>query len=254
MYIHPLFASVPETARKAVGDASALSSFRRNEVILESGQKTDTVYCVASGLVRVVSTGSSEESELTTNFLRPDDIHVGANITDSDSCVSEVRLVAALPSSLYLLPRRYLRTLCEHYPKVTLRLLEFKLRQIDDMRRQMRRVATLSAEQIITRALYDLARECKDGTRVLDKRIPQSVFASYAGLARQDVNKVFKDMEGRGLLERVDQTYVLSRAVGASTDFGDLEREEKKEELATPYAAADFHIMPVARLDEVQTG
>lgn len=239
MYIHPLLASLPEATRKAVSAAAVLRSFRKNEIVLESGQQTEFVYCVGAGLLRVVSSGSGD-ADLTTHFLKPNEVHVGPNFTDRDYR-ADVTLLAALPSSVYMIPRRYLRRLCEAYPAVALGLLEMKLQRIAAMGRQMRRVATLSAEQIVGRALYDLTQEASDGTRVLDKRIPQSVIASYAGLSRPVVNRVIKEMEERGLLRREDQVLTLSQRIGHSTDFGELMPGERPADAGqAPYVAPDF--------------
>ena len=165
MYIHPILSSLAQPVRKAVGDASTSHSFRKGEVVLDAGQESENAYCVASGLIRVVSAGSSE-ADLTTNFLKPDDIHIGTGLCSAEHFVSDVRLVAALPSSLYIVPRRHLRKLCETYPQVALQLLDMKITRIGAMRRQMRRIATLSAEQIVTHVLHDLVQR---GRRIDDR-------------------------------------------------------------------------------------
>lgn len=221
MYIHPLLSSLPDAVRKFVSDASALRSYRKGEVVLAMNELTPYTYCVAAGLLRIVSAGSTD-ADLTTGFLKPDEIYVGSNLASGNSEPSDVRLVAALPTSVYLVPRTHLRKLCEQYPIVGLRLIDVTLEKNRMLRRQIRRVATLSAEQIVARALYDLTQPGPDGSRAIDKRIPQSVIASYAGLSRPVVNRVFKDLEGRGLLQRGEDGIVLSSEIGASTDFGVL--------------------------------
>lgn len=239
MYIHPLLAQLPEAVRKAVSDASSLRDFRKNEAVLRAQDHTDFVYCVAAGLLRVVSTGSDEQ-DLTTHFLKPDEFYLGPHFADQ-GYQSEVSLIAALPSSVYIIPRRVLRSLCMAYPLIALGLLDMKIRRLAMMGRRMRRVATLSAEQIVGRALYDLTQERADGKRVIDKRIPQSVIASYAGLSRPVVNKVFKEMEARGLIERGGDVFTLSERVGQATDFDALAPQASEMPAKPPtYAAPDF--------------
>lgn len=241
MYIHPLLSQLPDAVRKAVSDASSLRDFRKNEVVLRAQQQTDAVFCVAAGLLRVVSTGSGEQ-DLTTHFLKPDEFYLGPHFAEQ-GYESEVSLIAALPSSVYIIPRRIVRSLCTAYPSVALGLLDMKVRRLAVMGRRMRRVATLSAEQIVGRALYDLTQERPDGKRVIDKRIPQSVIASYAGLSRPVVNKVFKEMEARGLIERGGDVYTLSERVGQATDFDALlPRESLEPDGASTYAAPDFDL------------
>jgi CRP-like cAMP-binding protein len=241
MYIHPLLSTLPETVRKSVTLEATLRSFRKNEVVLEVEQYTDFVYCVGSGLLRVVSTGS-DDADLTTHFLKPDEFHVGPDLSGAGH-QSEIRLIAALPSSVYLIPQSRMYRLCVDYPAVALGLLDMKLRRVAQMSRQMRRVATLSAEKIVGRALYDLTQERLDGTRVLDKRIPQSVIASYAGLSRPVVNKVFKEMEEQGLIRRDEDVFLLSERVGKSTNFGSLDPQDVQAQgEQRAYAAPNFEL------------
>jgi len=241
MYIHPLLSQLPDAVRKAVSDASSLRDFRKNEAVLRAQEVTDSVYCVAAGLLRVVSTGSGEQ-DLTTHFLKPDDFYLGPHFADQ-GYQSEVSLIAALPSSVYVIPRRIVRSLCMAYPSVALGLLDMKVRRLAALGRRMRRVATLSAEQIVGRALYDLTQERPDGRRVIDKRIPQSVIASYAGLSRPVVNKVFKELEARGLIERGGDVYTLSERVGQATNFDALVAPESLEPGApSTFAAPDFDL------------
>lgn len=244
MYIHPLLASLPDAVRRFVSDASALRSYRKGEVVLALNEHTTHAYCVGAGLLRIVSAGSTDV-DLTTGFLKPDEIYIGSGLASGDAQPADVRLVAALPASVYLVPRHYLRKLCEQYPIVGLRLLDMTLEKNRMLRRQIRRVATLSAEQIVARALYDLTQPGPDGMRAIDKRIPQSVIASYAGLSRPVVNRVFKDLEGRGLLQRGQEGIVLSNEIGASTDFGVLGQDAPAALPAEPeYAAPGLDLAP----------
>ncbi|RYF83387.1 MAG: Crp/Fnr family transcriptional regulator [Comamonadaceae bacterium] len=249
MYIHPLLNSLPDAVRKFVSEASHLKSYRKGEVVLAMNEHMTHAFCVASGLIRIVSAGSADV-DLTTGFLKPDEIFIGSSLASGDAEPADVRLVAALPTSAYLVPRSHLRRLCEQYPIVGLRLIDATLEKNRMLRRQIRRVATLSAEQIVARALYDLTQPGPEGSRAFDKRIPQSVIASYVGLSRPVVNRVFKEMEGRGLLQRSEDGIVLSHEIGASTDFGSLE-----DGLAagagrdTEYLAPDFDLSAKPQAD-----
>ena len=66
-----------------------------------------------------------------------------------------------------------------------------------------------------------------------DKRISQSMIASYSGLSREVINKTMRDMEQRGLVRRDDQG-VHVPANFASTDFGNLLPAEENLARAEP--------------------
>lgn len=200
MYIHPLLFSVPARVREALIRLTELRHFRRNEVVLQAGDRVDALYCVGSGLLRVVVHGPADATT-TTNLLGPDDLHLGVPL-DGVAHASTVSIVATLPSSVYTMPLGTLKRLCEAYPPVALALMQIQGKQILSLRKQIRRRATLSAEQLVGRVLQELTELAPEGDRAFHRHVSQGVIASYAGLSRPLVNKVLRTLEDRGAVQR----------------------------------------------------
>ncbi|MFM9926880.1 Crp/Fnr family transcriptional regulator [Variovorax sp. H27-G14] len=222
MYLHPLIANVSKAERSALVQCSELRSYRRNETVLAADDWTDRVYCVASGLLRVVAhgKGSPQPSDVTTDFIRQDDFFLGPSLSE-DNYQATQTLVAALPSAVYLVPVAEIRRLCASYPEVAIGLLGLAMKRMSVMRGQLRRISALSAEDLVSRVLHQLTLLAPASTGAYDKRITQSVIASYSGLSREVVNKTMRDMEHRGLVRR-DDTGVHVPADFAVSDFGGL--------------------------------
>lgn len=220
MYLHPLLHNVTTAERKALIQCSELRSYRRNEVVVDADQWTDRIYCVTSGLLRVVVHGSGNGGDVTTDFIRRWDFFHGPSLGE-DRYQSVSTLIAALPSSVYLVPVSALRELCSRHPEVTLGLLELAMQRMGMLRGQLRRIASLSAEVLVSRVLYELTQLAPAGSGGYDKRITQAVIASYSGLSREVVNKTMRDMESRGLVWR-DEDGIHVPDDFASTDFGGL--------------------------------
>ena len=214
MYLHPLIASVPPADRAALIRSSELRSYRRNETVLLADTWTDSIYCVASGLLRAV------DRDVTTDFIRRGDFFLGPSLGE-DRYQTTSTLVAALPSSVYLMPIAAIRRLCSTYPEVTIGLLEVAMKRITMIRGQLRRISSLSAENLVGRVLHELTQLAPAGTGGYDKRITQAVIASYSGLSREVVNKTMRDLESRGLVRR-DEKGIHIPPNFASTDFGSL--------------------------------
>jgi CRP/FNR family cyclic AMP-dependent transcriptional regulator len=234
MYLNPLFANVSQAERVALVRTSELRSYRRNEVVLAAGSESDRIYCVASGLLRVVEHGSgrAQPVDVTTDFIRQDEFFIGPSMAQ-DAYLARHTLVAALPTSVHLVPIVALRALCSSYPEVAIGLLELAIKRMAVMRNQLRRMSALSTEDVVSRVLHQLTVLAPASTGAFDKRISQSVIASYAGLSREVVNKTMRDMEHRGLVRRDDQG-VHVPANFASTDFGSLLPVEKNLAQAEP--------------------
>jgi len=214
MYLHPLIASVPPADRAALIRSSELRSYRRNETVLPADTWTDRIYCVATGLLRAV------DRDVTTDFIRRGDFFLGPSLSEN-SYQATSTLVAALPSSVYLMPITAIRGLCAIYPEVTIGLLEIAMKRITMIRGQLRRISSLSAENLVGRVLHELTQLAPAGSGGYDKRITQAVIASYSGLSREVVNKTMRDLESRGLVRR-DENGIHIPPNFASTDFGSL--------------------------------
>ncbi|MDQ0012916.1 CRP-like cAMP-binding protein [Variovorax boronicumulans] len=86
------------------------------------------------------------------------------------------------------------------------------------LRGQFHRVSVLPAEDLALRVLQQLTRLAPAGQGGYDKRITQSVIASYSGLSREVVNKTMRDFELRGLVCREDDGVHVANDF-ATTDF-----------------------------------
>ena len=161
MYLHPLTAGLPAAERESLARHSQLRYFKRNETVLQIGETTDRIYCVATGL------------------------------------------------------------LCVRHPGVAMALLGLAMKRMSMLRGQMRRVTTLPSEDLVRRVLYQLTELAPASAGGYDKRISQSLIASYSGLSREVVNKTMRDMESRGLLRRDGDAVHVSPEF-AATDFGAL--------------------------------
>lgn len=220
MYLHPLTAGLPAAEREALARQSQLRYFKRNQTVLRIDESTDSIYCVASGLLRVTAPGRDPDAEFTSEFIRPDDFFFDLSIRE-DRYTSTQALVAALPSSVYLVPIRAMRELCVRHPGVAMALLGLAMKRMGMLRGQMRRVTTLPSEDLVHRVLYQLTELAPAPAGGYDKRISQSLIASYSGLSREMVNKTMRDMESRGLLRRDGEAVHVSPEF-AATDFGTL--------------------------------
>ena len=220
MYLHPLIADLQPAERSALLECSELRSYKRNEILVNVDEWTDQIYCVASGLLRVVTPGRSDSAEVTTDFIRRDEFFFGASFSE-DRYQATQTLIAALPSSVYLVPVSAIRRLCALHPRVTLELIRFSMSRVTTMRRQLRRVSALSSEDLVSRVLHELTHLAPTINGGYDKRITQSVIASYSGLSREVVNKTMRDLEGRGLVHR-DLQGVRVTSESAATDFGSI--------------------------------
>ncbi|AGU49192.1 cyclic nucleotide-binding domain-containing protein [Variovorax paradoxus B4] len=140
MYLHTLVGGLPHAERAALVQASELRSYGCDETVLATGEWTDRLYCVASGLLRVVVQGRSSSGDVTTDLIRQDEFFLGPSLSESRYRARQT-LVAAQPSSVYLVPVSAMRGLCEQHPQVAVKLLGAAIKRMSAMRGQLRRDA-----------------------------------------------------------------------------------------------------------------
>ena len=87
------------------------------------------------------------------------------------------------------------------------------------LRRQIRRISSLSSEEMVGRVLHKMTQIAPAGHEAYDKRVTQGVIASYAGVSREVVNRTMREMERRGVLLRDSQGVHVPQDF-AGTDFG----------------------------------
>ena len=142
MYLHTLIACLPQAERAALVQATELRSYRRNDSVLAAGEWTDCIYCVSSGLLHVVAHGCTSSGDVITDFIPQDDFFLGASFSEDRYQVAQT-LVAALPSSVYLVPVSEVRRLCASHPGIGQKLLAVAVNRLSAMRGQLRQVSSL---------------------------------------------------------------------------------------------------------------
>ncbi|WP_285409987.1 Crp/Fnr family transcriptional regulator [Variovorax sp. efr-133-TYG-130] len=208
------------TDRKALIQCSEFRSYRRNDLVIEADEWTDRTYWVTGGLLRVVARCSAGSGDVTTDFIRGGDLFYGPLLSDgSYQAVSS--LVAALPSSVYIVPVAAVRALCSKNPEMAMALIDLTTKRMGLLRRQMRRISSLPAAALVSGVLHELTELAPVSSGGYDKRITQSVIASYSGLSREVVNKTMRDLESRGVVRR-DGLGIHVRLDLASTDSPEL--------------------------------
>ncbi|WP_240204927.1 helix-turn-helix domain-containing protein [Variovorax sp. PDNC026] len=78
------------------------------------------------------------------------------------------------------------------------------MKRMNTLRGQLRRISVHTAEDSVLRVLQQLTRLAPAGEQGYDKRITQSVIASYSGLSCEVVNRTMRDFELRGVMRRND--------------------------------------------------
>ena len=194
----PLFSMLTESQANAVADAVIKRRFKRGEVIVEQGKKSNALFILLNGRARVV-TADSRGREVILATLQPGD-HIGEmSLIDNEPHSATVR--AEVQTDVLMLGRlEFARCLPENSSMAyaVMRGLVQRLRHAD---RKIESLALMDVYGRVARALLEFAAEGPEGELLIRERISRQDIAKMVGASREMVSRVMKDLEERGFIE-----------------------------------------------------
>ena len=194
----PLFSMLTDAQAVSVADAVVKRRFKRGEVIVEQGKKTNALFILLNGRARVI-TSDSRGREVILATLRPGD-HIGEmSLIDNEPHSATVR--AEVQTDVLVLGRaEFTRCLLENASMgvVLMRGLVKRLRQAD---RKIESLALLDVYGRVAHALIEQAHTNAQGQQIIENKISRQDLAKTIGASREMVSRVMKDLENRGFIE-----------------------------------------------------
>ena len=202
----PLFSMLTESQAIAVADAVVKRRFKRGEVIVEQGKKSNALFILLNGRARVL-TADSRGREVILATLQPGD-HIGEmSLIDNEPHSATVR--AEIQTDVLMLGRlEFARCLPENTSMAyaVMRGLVQRLRHAD---RKIESLALMDVYGRVARSLLKFASETADGERLIREKISRQDIAKMVGASREMVSRVMKDLEERGFIHTQDNGSIV---------------------------------------------
>lgn len=204
----PLFSMLTESQAVSVADAVVKRRFKRGEVIVEQGKKTNALFILLNGRARVV-TADSRGREVILATLQPGD-HIGEmSLIDNEPHSATVR--AEVQTDVLMLGRvEFARCLPENSSMAyaVMRGLVQRLRHAD---RKIESLALMDVYGRVARALLEFATDPGDveGEMLIREKISRQDIAKMVGASREMVSRVMKDLEERGFIQTQENGSIL---------------------------------------------
>jgi len=171
--------------------------YRKGTVLIEEGDRGDTIFVILSGRLRAYAVGEKER-EITYGVYGPGE-YLGEMSLDGG--LRSASVVTIEPTMCAVVTRETLRQHIAQHPEFAFELLSKIIRRA--------RVATLSAKQLALNDVYgrlvvllnNLAALQPDGARAIAERLTHQDIASRLGCSREMVSRLIKDLERGGYLQ-----------------------------------------------------
>lgn len=192
----PIFNHLEKNQMDEIMSMTQSVSYERGEIIYSAGEKSDSLYIVSKGKIRIYRLSESGKEQLV-RILNPGDF-TGELALFSET-IHESYAEATKETEVCTIKRSDLQKILLKYPSISLKVLSEFSRRLEESEKQTTRFAT---EKVETRLALFLA-ECIDSEDDLKEfELPMSKkdLASYLGTTPETISRKLHDLEEEGYI------------------------------------------------------
>lgn len=201
----PLFHGLPDATLGAVAQSAVMRRFPRGQAVVHAGDRTDYVYFVLTGSLKVVVSDENGR-EVILSILGQGELFGEMGIFGEHPRSASV--VSVMPSDLIMVSKNDFRHLMHDNFDVAWRMmcnLADRLRNAD---RKIESLALMDVYGRVARLLIEMSEEVNGQSLVVSKITKQDI-AKMIGASREMVSRVMKDLSLQGLIEETDHGIIL---------------------------------------------
>ncbi|MEY8878507.1 MAG: Crp/Fnr family transcriptional regulator [Leptothrix sp. (in: b-proteobacteria)] len=201
----PLFSMLTNEQAQTIADGVVKRRYRRGEIIVEQGRKSDALFILLSGRARVI-TSDTRGREVILAVLEAGDYLGEMSLIDGEPHSATVR--AEVQTDVLVLGRSEFGACLPEASSLSYSILRGLVMRLRNADRQIESLALLDVYGRVARALLDMAEQ-GDGQRIIRSKVSRQDLAKVVGASREMVSRVMKDLEERGLIETQDNGWVV---------------------------------------------
>ena len=208
----PLFSMLTADQAQAIADSVVKRRFRRGEIVVEQGRKSNALFILLNGRARVL-TSDARGREVILAVLESGDYVGEMSLIDDAPHSATVR--AELRTDMLVLGRAEFARCLPDSSSLAYAILHGLVQRLRAADRQIESLALLDVYGRVARALLEMAQD--DGERkIIRGKVSRQDLAKVVGASREMVSRVMKDLEERAMIETLDDgSVVLKQRLGA---------------------------------------
>ncbi|MBI4754966.1 MAG: cyclic nucleotide-binding domain-containing protein [Betaproteobacteria bacterium] len=207
----PMFSGLPEQNLDAIARLAMLRKAPRNSTVVMAGDRTDFVYMVLSGSLKVL-VSDEEGREVILSILGPGELFGEMGVLDENPRSASV--VAAAPSDLILIAKSDFKRVMQENFDVALYIMRNLVQRLRNADRKIESLALMDVYGRVARLLLEMA-ETINGQLVVNRKISKQDIAKMIGASREMVSRVMKDLHTQGLIHETGGKILLRDRIGS---------------------------------------
>ena len=205
----PLFSMLTADQAQAIADAVVKRRFRRGEIVVEQGRKSNALFILLNGRSRVL-TADSRGREVILAVLEAGDYVGEMSLIDNEPHSATVR--AEVQTDMLVLARADFARCLPENSTLSYGIMRGLVRRLRNADRQIESLALLDVYGRVARTLLDMAELTPEGTKLIRHKVSRQDMAKVVGASREMVSRVMKSLEERGSIQTREDGSVLVRS------------------------------------------
>jgi CRP/FNR family transcriptional regulator, cyclic AMP receptor protein len=201
----PLFSMLTNDQAQQVADSVVKRRFRRGEIVVEQGRKSNSLFILLNGRARVL-TADARGREVILAVLEAGSYVGEMSLIDNEAHSATVR--AEIQTDMLVLGRMEFSKCLPDSSELAYGILRGLVSRLRAADRQIESLALLDVYGRVARTLLDMAEDV-DGVQLIRNKVSRQDMAKVVGASREMVSRVMKDLEQRGVIETQENGSVI---------------------------------------------
>ncbi|PWT76028.1 MAG: Crp/Fnr family transcriptional regulator [Proteobacteria bacterium] len=198
--------SLPAAYLKTLSEQAVVRAFPRNAVIINEGDRADSMFIIMSGRVKVYLADESGREMLLR--VQGAGEYFGEVILDDG--LRSASVMTLEPCKLAVVSIEQFKAFLAANPEAAFELLKRFAQRIRELTGTVGNLALLDVYGRVARLLLDLATE-QEGKLVVQDALTQQDIASRVGCSREMISRIMKDLRTGGYIQLEGERMIIAK-------------------------------------------
>ena len=196
----PLFSMLTEAQAQTIAESVTKQRFRRGELIVESGKKSNALFIILNGRAHVVATDGRGREAILANLKQGD--YIGEmSLIDNQPHSASVR--TEVQTDVLVLGRAQFARILPENAAMTYAIMKVLVQRLRHADRKIESLALMDVYGRVASALLEIADIDTNGMTIIKEKVSRQNIAKTVGASREMVSRVMKDLEDKGYIENL---------------------------------------------------
>lgn len=193
----PLFSALGAEDLEAIANQAVTKTFPKGNIVINEGDRTDSLYVILSGKVKVFLTDENHK-EVIVDIQRSGDYF--GELALLDEAPRSASVMTMEPCTFLVVSKSAFDRYLTHNPQVALNVMKGLAERLRATTENVRSLALLDVYGRIARTLLQLAhREGEEN--VIDEKLTHQDLANMVGASREMVSRIMADLAKGGYIK-----------------------------------------------------